>query len=162
MEPTPQNPYAPPSSAVRDSEPTGAISPNAKLYTPAQVRVGSFIGGPIAAAYLLWENFRVLDREPEARAALAWGAAFVVFLMALLPFLPTRFPNSLIPLLYSIAAGSVADKWQLKKQAIADSGRYQIQSNWRVFRMALLFMIAFILLMSLEIFCLAALGLKRL
>jgi len=59
--------------------------------------------------------------------------------MALLPFVPDRFPNYVIPLLYSIAAGFVADKWQLRKQAILDSGKYQIQSNWRVFGMALLF-----------------------
>jgi hypothetical protein len=91
-----------------------------------------------------------------------WGVAFVVGLMALLPFLPTRFPNYLIPILYSIAAGSVADKWQLQKQAIVDSGGYQIQSNWRVFGMALLSMIAFMLIVVLEIFCLAAVGLLHL
>jgi hypothetical protein len=90
-----------------------------------------------------------------------WGLALVAGLMALLPFLPTRFPNYLIPLLYSLAAGSIADKWQLQKQAIVDSGRYQIQSNWRVFGMALLFMIAFMLIVILEIFCLVALGLMH-
>jgi hypothetical protein len=162
VEPTPPNPYAPPSSAVGDSEFKGAITPNAKLYTPAQIRAGSFLGGPIAAAYLLWKNFRVLDRGPEARTTVVWGVAFVAGLMVLLPFLPARFPNYLIPLLYSIAAGSVADKWQLQKQAIVDSGRFQIQSNWRVFGMALLFMIAFMLIIVFEMFCLDALGLMHL
>jgi hypothetical protein len=162
LEPTPQNPYAPPSAAVRDSEPRAAISLKARLYTPGQIRAGSFLGGPIAAAYLLRENFRALNRGPEARATVVWGVAFVVGLMALLPFLPTRFPNYLIPILYSIAAGSVADKWQLQKQAIVDSGGYQIQSNWRVFGMALLSMIAFMLIVVLEIFCLAAVGLLHL
>jgi hypothetical protein len=109
----------------------------------------------------LRENFRVLDRGPEARTTVVRGVAFVAGLMALLPFLPTRFPNVLIPLLYSVAAGSVADKWQLQKQAIVDSGRYKIQSNWRVFGMALLFMIVFMLIVVLEIFCLVALGLMH-
>lgn len=161
MEPTPQNPYAPPSSAVGDSDPKAATPRNAKLYTPAQIRAGSFLGGPIAAAYLLRENFLVLDRGTEARTTVVWGIVFVAGLMALLPFLPTRFPNSIIPLLYSLAAGSVADKWQLQKQAIVDSGKYRIQSNWRVFGMALLFMIAFMLIVVLEIFCLVALGLMH-
>lgn len=162
MESTPQNPYAPPSSVVRDSESSAAISPNAKLYTPAQIRAGSFLGGPIAAVYLLRENFRALDRGPEARTSLVWGVAFVAALMGLLPFLPTRFPNYVIPLLYSIAAGFVADKWQLRKQAIVDSGRYEIQSNWRVCGMALLLMIAFIVILALEIICLVALGVMHL
>jgi hypothetical protein len=161
MEPTPQNPYAPPSSAIGDNEPKAATPANAKLYTPAQIRAGSFLGGPIAAAYLLRGNFLVLDRGPEARTTVVWGVVFVAGLMALLPFLPTRFPNLIVPLLYSIAAGSVADKWQLQKQAIVDSGKYQIQSNWRVFGMALLFMIAFMLIVVLEIFCLVALGLMH-
>ena len=161
VQPTPRNPYAPPSSAVGDSEFKAVVSPDSMLYTPAQIRTGSFLGGPIAAAYLLRENFRVLDRGPQARATVVWGAAFVAGLMALLPFLPTRFPNYLIPLLYSIAAGAVADKWQLQKQAIVDSGKYQVHSNWRVFGMALLSMAAFMLIVVLEIFCLVALGLMH-
>jgi hypothetical protein len=159
MEPTPRNPYAPPSSEVRDTAPVTAVSRNAKLYTPTQIRAGSFLGGPIAAAYLLRENFLVLGRDTEARATVVWGVAFFAGLMALLPFLPTHVPNVLIPLLYSIAAGSIADKWQLQKKAIVDSGRYQIQSNWRVVGMALLFMIVFLLVGFLEMFCLIALGL---
>ena len=88
MEPTPQNAYAPASSAAfGDSEPKAAISSSAKLYTPAQIRAGSFLGGPIAAVYLLRQNFRVLDRGPEARTTVVWGVAFVAGLMALLPFL---------------------------------------------------------------------------
>jgi hypothetical protein len=133
-----------------------------RLYTPLQVRLGSFLGGPIAAAYFLRENFCVLARVPEARSTVVWGAAFVTGLMVLLPFLPERFPNYLIPLLYSYAAGSVAEKWQLQKQAIVSSGIYGVQSNWRVLGLALLFMIAFIVILFAELFCLSALGLIHL
>jgi hypothetical protein len=135
---------------------------SSKLYTPLQIRAGSFLGGPIAAVYFLRENFRVLDKVPEARATVVWGAAFVCGLMALLPFLPDRFPNVVIPLLYSIAAGSVAEKWQLQKQTIVDSGTYKFQSNWRVFGLALLFLIAFLLVAVVELFCLNAVGLIHL
>ena len=159
VEPSPQNPYAPPSSVVADSEPKAVISPGGRLYTPGQIRAGSFLGGPIVAAYFLRENFRILGRSSEARTTVMWGAALVVGLMALVPFLPTRFPNYLVPILYATAAGSVADKWQLKKQAIIDSGTYQVQSNWRVFGMSILLMLAFLVIMVLEIFGLAALGL---
>jgi hypothetical protein len=133
-----------------------------RLYTPLQVRLGSFLGGPIAAAYFLRENFRVLAKMPEARPTVVWGAAFVAGLMVLLPFLPERFPNYLIPLLYSYAAGSVAEKWQLQKQAIVTSGIYGVQSNWRVLGLALLFMIAFIVILFAELICLTALDLIHL
>ena len=161
MEPTPQNPYAPPSSAVGDVEPKTATSLGGKLYTPAQIRAGSFLGGPIAAIYLLRENFRVLDRASQARTTLVWGVAFVVVLMAVLPFLPTHFPNYLIPLLYSIVAGSVAEKWQLPKQAIVNSGKYGIHSNWRVLGMAAAFFMVLMVILVLEMFCLISLGLVQ-
>jgi hypothetical protein len=131
---------------------------NPKLYTPIQIRAGSFLGGPIASVYFLRENFRVLGKVSEAKTTLAWGIAFVVCLLALLPFLPARFPNYLIPLAYSIAAGSIAEKWQLQKQAIVNSGRYQFQSNWRVFGLAVLFLVAFLIVGAVTYFCLVALG----
>jgi hypothetical protein len=127
-----------------------------------QVRVGSFLGGPIAAVFFLRHNFRALDRDPEARNIVVWGSAAIVCFAALLPFLPNNFPNTIVPLLYSIAAGSVADKWQLKKQAIVDSGRYEIQSNWRVFGLSLLLAMAFMVVVVIEIFCLVALHLLHL
>src|SRR5450631_1834946 len=116
-----------------------AAAGSSSLYTPLQIRAGSFLGGPIAAVYFLRKNFRVLDKVPEARTTLVWGVAFVVGLLVLVPVLPDHFPNYVIPLFYSFAAGSMAEKWQLQKQAIVDSGRYQFQSNWRVFGLALLF-----------------------
>src|SRR5271166_4121575 len=143
MEPTPRNPFAPPASPVADGGPNAAITPKSRLYTPAQIRVGTFVGGPIAAAYLLRENFLRLGRGSEARTTVLWGVALTAALMALAPVLPKNVPNVVIPLLYSIVAGSVAEKWQLRKQAIRDSGWYQIQSNWRVLGISLLFMIAF-------------------
>jgi hypothetical protein len=131
-----------------------------KLYTPLQVRLGSFLGGPIASVYFLRENFRTLGKASEARATLGWGGAIVIGLLASLPFLPTRFPNYVVPLAYSYAAGSITERWQLQKQAIVDSGTYQVQSNWRVFGLALLFLVAFLAMGGVVYLCAVDLGLK--
>jgi len=131
-----------------------------KLYTPLQVRFGSFLGGPIASVYFLRENFRVLGKVSEARTTLIWGSAFVICLWASVPFLPTHFPSYVVPLAYSYAAGSIAEKWQLQKQAIVDSGTYQVQSSWRVFGLALLFVLAFLIVGVVVYICLVALGLR--
>jgi hypothetical protein len=133
---------------------------NSRLYTPLQIRAGSFLGGPIASVFFLRENFRVLGKVSEARTTLAWGIVFIVGLLAVLPFLPTRLPNIVIPLAYSIAAGSIAEKWQLQKQAIVDSGVYQLHSSWRVFGLALLFLFAFLIVGVVVYLCLVALGLR--
>jgi hypothetical protein len=155
MEQSPRNPYAPPASAVGDGSPKAQ---NGKLYTPTQIRLGSFLGGPIAAVYFLRENFRVLGRLPEVRTTLIVGTAVVIGLLALLPFLPAHFPNYIVPLTYSYAAGAAASKWQLNKEAILDSGIYRLQSNWRVFGLSLLLLFAFVLALAAELICLSSIG----
>ena len=138
---------------------TEAAAANPRLYTPLQVRLGSFLGGPIASVYFLRENFRILGKASEAKTTLVWGGAFVIGLLALVPFLPTRFPNLVVPLAYSYAAGSIAEKWQMQKQAILDSGTYQVQSSWRVLGLALLFALALLVVGAGVYLCLVALGL---
>jgi hypothetical protein len=135
--------------------------PADSLFTPVQVRLGSFLGGPIAAIYFVRQNFTVLGKHAEARNTLLWGAAFVVGLMILLLFLPKRFPNYLIPITYSWFASFVVDKWQLTKQAMRESGKYQVQSNWRVTGWSLLLFLAFAAMLAIEIFTLVALGWSR-
>ncbi|HEY2685666.1 MAG TPA: hypothetical protein VGI93_19305 [Steroidobacteraceae bacterium] len=130
-----------------------------QAYTPMQVRVGSWLGGPIAAVFFLRENFRVLDRSAQAKATLLWGAAFCVASFSLLPFLPDRFPDYLVPLAYSYAAGAIAAKWQLPKQAIVNSTAYQLQSNWRLCGISLLLAAAYLGIAFVELFSLDALGL---
>lgn len=134
---------------------------NGKLYTPRQIRLGSFLGGPIAAVYFLRENFRALDKTADARRTVVWGVGIVAGMMLIIPFLPDHFPNYIVPLAYSYAAGSVAEKWQLERQAILASETYQIHSNWRVFGLSLLFLAASTLIFVVEIFCLISLGWVR-
>jgi hypothetical protein len=158
MEPTSRNPFAPPSAAVEDRDVNADLLPNAKLYTPRQIRIGTFLGGPIAAVYLLRANFIALNGISEARTTVLCGVALMAGLLVLVPFLPKHFPNYLIPLVISIAAGFVADKWQLPKQAIADSGSYAFQSNWRLVGVTVLSMIAFLLIIVIGIVSLTAFG----
>jgi len=89
-----------------------------RLYTPAQVMVGSFVGGPFAAVYMLWMNFRALGEEAAARRTLIWGAVFVVAVFAVLPMLPANFPNYVMPVIYSLGARLVAERFHLTKQAL--------------------------------------------
>jgi hypothetical protein len=158
MEPAIRNPFAPPSAVVEDRNINAALLPNARLYSPRQIRIGTFLGGPIAAVYLLRANFLALNRTSEAHTTILCGIALLAGLLVLVPFLPKHFPNFLIPILISIAAGFVADKWQLSKQAIVDSGSYEFQSNWRLLGITLLSIIAFLLIIVVGIVSLTAFG----
>jgi hypothetical protein len=117
-----------------------------RLYSPMQVMVGSFVGGPFAVVYMLWMNFRALGGEPEARRMLIWGAVFVAAVFAILPALPENFPNYVLPVVYSLGARLVAERFHLTKQAIKESDRYALQSNWNVLGIGVAFLLAFIVL----------------
>ena len=136
------NPYTAPASPVQDVALTPSRLGKMPMYSPAQIFGGAFLGGPIALVYFLYRNFLSLDREVEARATLVWGVAFNVAILALIPFLPDKFPNSVIPLSYAIFGRSLAQSKQLTREAISSSEQFTFQSNWRVFWMAVLFIIA--------------------
>jgi hypothetical protein len=131
------------------ASPPQLIAETDTLYTPFQVRLASFIGGPGAAIYTLHWNFRRLKKFREARVTLFCGGALVVVMLVGIPFLPAKFPNTVIPLAYSISSGSVAASKQLSKEAIVASGKFVRSSGWNVAA------VCFISLLSLSVIMIA-------
>ena len=129
-----------------------------RLYSPNQVGCAAFFGGPFAAAFVLWSNFRALGKDVAARQTLIGGALFTLALLLIMPFLPDRFPNLAIPIAYTLAAGLSAQKYQLSKSAILESEQYAFQSNWNVFGVSIAMMIAFLIVIFLWVYALASYG----
>jgi hypothetical protein len=132
------------------------------LYSPIQVGVSAFVGGPFGAVFTLWKNFRALGNERAATHTLIGGAVFIVAVLAVVPFLPDKFPNSPIPIAYTVAAIVIARQYQLTKQAIRESEQYQFRSNWNVFGISIGFMFLFLAVIGLWIFALIGLDLIKL
>ena len=110
------------------------------LFSPRQVAIGSFLGGPFAAVYAIWSNFRTLHNFVGASLALFWGGVFNAVLFAMLANLPERFPLPAIigiPLVYSFVAARIAEELQASRESIAHSQDFRFQSNWRVIFLAL-------------------------
>jgi hypothetical protein len=120
----------------------------APLFSPRQVAIGSFLGGPFAGVYAMWSNFRTLNNFHGASVTLFWGGVFNAALFAILANLPERFPLEAaigIPLVYSFIAGQIAHGLQASKQTIAGSDDFRFQSNWRVLSLALVSWVGWIL-----------------
>lgn len=133
-----------------------------RLYSPTQVGAGSFLGGPFAVVYLLWANFSTLKEESRARATLVYGVLFNIVVLAVLPFLPEKFPNLLIPIIYMVIARMIAEKMQMSKTAIAASPDYDFESGWKVVGLSVLFLglffaVALVWLLGLDYFGIATL-----
>ena len=86
-----------------------------KLYSPKQVGISSFVGGPFAAVFVLWKNFHALGNRSGATHTLMIGSLFTVVMFLVLPFLPEKFPSYAIPLAYSLGARFFAEKYQMSK-----------------------------------------------
>jgi hypothetical protein len=107
------------------------------MYSPTQVACGT-IGGPVGLIYFLMSNFSALGQEDRKRKTLLLGISLIVALIAILPFLPESVPSTPFTIAYIIIARQVAEKYQMKKQAIIDSDIYDFHSNWRVLGIGLL------------------------
>jgi hypothetical protein len=130
-----------------------------KLYSPLQAWSAAFVGGPLAALYVLKSNYTELGWHDWARFALRCGYVFVGLLCVIVPFLPTRFPGVIIPVAYTIATWQIVEKHQMSKEAIAQSEHFDFQPIGRVVWVCLGSLLAFFVLISIWMTILDATGL---
>jgi hypothetical protein len=130
-----------------------------KIYSPNQVMAGALLGGPMAMVYLLWKNFQVLENPHGMRQILIWGSIFIITMVGFAPLLPTNWPDYALPILYSLGARSLADSFQMPKQAIGESLDYEFQSAWNVIAVSIVFLLAMIAFTLALLLGLAAVGL---
>lgn len=130
-----------------------------KLYSPNQVGIGSFLGGPFAAIYFVWSNFRAMGSTAEARTTMILGVIVCVALLFILPVLPESFPNLAIPIVYTVVARLVAEKMQMSKADIERSETYGFQSVGNVAGFAVALLVAFVVVFFAWILALAYFGL---
>ena len=119
----------------------------------------ALLGGPMAMVYLLWKNFQVLENRHGMRQILIWGSIFIVTMIGFAPLLPTNWPGYALPILYSAGAWSLAESFQMSKQAIVTSLDYEFQSVWNVIAVSVAFLLAMIAVTLVLFLGLAAIGL---
>ena len=133
-----------------------------KVYTPIQIVLGIFLGGPFAAIYFLKSNFDILGKEDFSKRTLQIGLVFSLVILVALPFLPDATPNSVISVLYLIPVILTVQKYQLTKEEIANSEEYSFQSSWKVFGMSVVWVLAFVIVSILVTFALETAGIVSL
>jgi hypothetical protein len=122
-----------------------------RVYSPVQVGICSFVGGPIAAVFVLWKNFQSLGKNSLAKQTLAWGVLLTLLLFSTIPFLPEKFPNTIIPLAYTAFALSINRQHQMSKKAISASELHQVHSGWNVLGISVGFLVATLAVLALWI-----------
>jgi len=127
---TTSNPYAPPTSDLANS--SQDVCRPISVYTPFQVGLASFLGGPLAAIYTLSRNYHQLEKSKDSQNVIIFGAMIVLFLIWLSAILPPQASRTGIPLLCTLIATNLAKSTQLTKAQVDGSQRYKRSSSWNV------------------------------
>jgi hypothetical protein len=130
-----------------------------RLFSPVQVSICSFVGGPMAAVFTLWKNFDRMGQARRARDTLMYGGVAIFLFLCVVPYLPDWFPPIIIPVVYTAVAGLVATCSQRGQEALKEFGAYQSEGGWRVAGLSIAFLLAFIAFYMMWIMALGAVGL---
>ncbi|MET0637922.1 MAG: hypothetical protein ABWZ25_17960 [Chitinophagaceae bacterium] len=107
--------------------------PVTEIYRDQSVAIGTFVGGPLVAGYLIADNFKRLGQP--GKVAITWviSVAVTLGIFAAGIFIPgiERIPSFVIPLLYTFIAHILTRNYQgpLINDHISRGG--PVFSNWR-------------------------------
>ena len=103
------------------------------IYKNLHIQLATFFGGPLAATWLIAENFKQLGQNEKIKNSWIWGIAIFIVFIALVFTIPESWhiPNYMIPLICLGLASVITKKLQGERiqQHILDGGR--IYSAWR-------------------------------
>ena len=140
---TDHNPYAPPRANV---EGAGAIPsqlvPAERLYSLGQITVATFLGSPLAGAWLMATNHKSLGQAEQAGKSMWLAVGGTLLLLVASTFLPERFPNSVLPVACALGFRAYAEATfgkDIKSHQAMGGPRF---SWWRAVGIALLCVVA--------------------
>ena len=115
-------------------------TPTTKIYKDREIWVGSFLGGPLAAGYLIAENFKAFNEADKAKKTWIYTIIATVIIFGGIFMIPdsVNIPNQIIPIIYTVIAYYLAKHFQGQNiSAHIDSGG-QLHSWRRTFTVGLI------------------------
>lgn len=81
------------------------LTKDLKFYSQRAIGMATFLGGPLAAGYLIRENYLALNKPNEGKKSLIIGIISTIFLLGGIFMIPEyiieKIPNQFIPLIYT-------------------------------------------------------------
>jgi hypothetical protein len=111
--------------------------PAFKLYDNIAIRIGTFLGGPLATGYLMAENFKQLGQEDKVKNTWIISIIATIVICTIAVLVPKDFPGYILPVLYTGIASYLVQRFQdvQIKFHIEEGG--QLYSRWRAALVAL-------------------------
>ncbi len=114
--------------------------PTEKIYKEKEIYIGTFLGGPLVAGYLIAENFKNFNEPEKAKKTWIYTIIATIAIFGGIFLIPgtVKIPNQIIPLVYTGIAYLLVQRFQDKQiNSHIDSGG-QIYSWWRTIAVGLI------------------------
>ena len=129
------------------------------LYSPRQMEVATFLGGPMCAVYMLTVNFKRLEKPVYARNVLFIGL-IIVLLWHLVP-LTDKIPQVVYRIIPILIVSGICLKYHIAKQDILEAPLYIFRSNWKVLLVSIIGWILLFIFLSIFLAVLKLYGLTE-
>ncbi len=115
-------------------------SPQNKVYKDKAIWIGTFVGGPLVAGYLIAENFKHLGQEEKIKATWIYTIIATIIIFGGIFLIPesVKIPNVIIPLIYTAIASYIVQRLQGEKIKTHIENGGQLYSNWRALAIGLI------------------------
>ena len=93
-----------------------AVKSAKKIYKDRAIWVGTFLGGPLVAGYLIAENFKVFNEVSKAKKTWICSIIGTIIIFGIAFLIPedVKIPNQIIPLIYTAIAYFFVEHFQNK------------------------------------------------
>lgn len=111
-----------------------------KVYKERFITVATFFGGPLAAGYLMAENFKVFNESQKVAPTYIISILATIVMFAISFMIPddVNFPNQIIPLTYTGIVYLLIRRFQAQNLENHIKNGGELYSGWRVFGISIL------------------------
>ena len=121
-----------------------------KFFSKRAIGIATFLGGPLAAGYLVRENYLALNKSDEAQKAFLYGLLATVAVFGFIFIMPEsimeKVPNQIIPLIYTAIIYYVVEQTQGETLKLHKELGNEFYSGWKAARVGF---VSLLLLVSL-------------
>ena len=126
----------------------GIEEQNIMLYSPRQMELATFLGGPLCGIYMLTANYKRLEKTEYARNVILIGSIMTaLWMLGALHPLFDNFPQVFYQAIPALMVGVICQKYHISKEDIIEEQRYTFRSNWTVFIALIIGMVFIVMLM---------------
>ncbi len=108
---------------------------NVKFFSNKTIGIATFFGGPLAAGYLIRENYLSLNKPDDGKNALLIGIISTVLLFTGIFMIPEniieKVPSQILPILYTAIIYYIVEKKQGEVLKLHEENGNEFYSGWK-------------------------------